>query len=408
MDDFRNEFYEKKTKAVSTPMLIVIILAIISTVFSAVALYRVLQATNGGTISSESKMYIATDTGNDTQAEGQSETSVTAVSSAMENKVVSVLTYGNAGAFGIMNYAQVSSGSGFIVTTDGYVVTNYHVVEAGDTYKVKIGEDIEYDAQLTGYDESSDLAVLKIQSSDTFEPVVIGDSDALQVGEMAIAIGSPLGEELNNSVTVGYISAKDRDVSSNGINIKMLQTDAAINPGNSGGPLLDSSGTVIGINTLKSNLAGYDSQGNAISSEGIGFAIPISDAMPIIEEIISTGSYSRPAMGISYAVIDEATATRNNLPEGIIIVEIVSNSPAQKAGLEVDDIITSMDGTAIQSSADLNSALSTKQIGDKINLKVVRDGNEIDIELTLEDVNIINENETQEETTQTQSNWLFP
>ncbi|MBQ9625356.1 MAG: trypsin-like peptidase domain-containing protein, partial [Clostridia bacterium] len=304
MDDFRNDYNEKRRGNGWNIFLACV--SIVALIFSSVALYRSNRIVSGNSTSFGGEnvgIKVATtnvdsnDTGVSTNTDG-----VVGVAEAMKNKVVYVGVYGNSRSFSdSVQYAQIGSGSGFIVSPAGYVVTNYHVIEDGKSFKVTINSEETYDATVVGYDSYSDLAVLKIENANKqFDSVVLGDSNAVKVGELAIAIGSPLGETLNNSVTVGYISAKDREITSNAHTSTMIQTDAAVNPGNSGGPLLNSYGQVIGINTMKSTVAGYDDYGNAISADGISFAIPISDALPIITSIIQNGKYSRPGLGISY------------------------------------------------------------------------------------------------------------
>ena len=317
MDDFRNE-YKKNSRKGNGWVIALTCFSILALIFSTVALYRSNQIVGNNAETSANKVGIQVGTTNVSNNSGAAITdtsSVVGVADTMKNKVVYIGVYGNSSSFSnSLQYAQIGSGSGFIVSSEGYVVTNYHVIEEGKSFKVTVNSEEVYDASVIGYDSYSDLAVLKIEGANKqFEPVVLGDSNSVKVGELAIAIGSPLGSALNNSVTVGYISAKDREITSNSHTTKMIQTDAAINPGNSGGPLLNTGGQVIGINTMKSTFAGYDSYGNAVSADGISFAIPISDALPVITEIIQTGKYQRPGIGISYYPIDSETSNKNNI-----------------------------------------------------------------------------------------------
>ncbi|MEX1308016.1 MAG: trypsin-like peptidase domain-containing protein, partial [Eubacteriales bacterium] len=198
---------------------------------------------------------------------------------------------------------EIAFGSGFIFDSDGYILTNHHVVKDATELSIMMSDGTEYPAETIGSDSFNDIAVLKINAPD-LSMIPIGDSDKVQVGEMAIAIGNPLGEDLSGSVTVGYISAVNRRVQSNAY----LQTDAAINPGNSGGPLLNINGEVIGINALKSTLAGYDERGIAISSEGIGFAIPINRAIDVAHQLMDTGTVVRPGIGIQFSALSDDEA----------------------------------------------------------------------------------------------------
>lgn len=421
MEDFRNEYGGNKRKG-NGWVIVLTCFSVLALVFSTVSLYRSNQLASvsetGGADSNNVGIQVATTNVSGTEGTAVTNTdSVVGVADAMKNKVVYIGVYGRSSSFSnSVQYAQIGSGSGFIVSEQGYIVTNYHVIEDGSSFKVKVNSEEEYDASVIGYDSYSDLAVLKIQGANKkFDSVVLGDSNAVKVGELAVAIGSPLGEALNNTVTVGYISAKDREITSNSHTAKMIQTDAAINPGNSGGPLLNSSGQVIGINTMKSTVAGYDSYGNAISADGISFAIPISDALPIVTEIIQTGKYQRPGIGISYYTIDSETAQRNNLPEGLLIRSVNSNSPASQAGLQTDDIIVGVDGQEIKTGTQLNDYLNTKKVGDTIKITVNRNGNNIDVDLTLGDLNEITSNSEAQDNTQQFPNrdqdgsgWIWP
>lgn len=421
MDDFRNE-YQGGKKHGNGWVIVLTCFSVLALIFSSVSLYKSNQISGGQSQSNSNSVgiQVASTAGNTDSSSGNSAgTGVTGVAEAMDGKVVYIATYGTStnGFSSSVQYAQISSGSGFIVASQGYIVTNYHVVEGGKSFKVTVNKDEVYDASLVGYDSYSDLAVLKIEGANKeFSPVVIGDSNSVKVGELAIAIGSPLGSALSNSVTVGYISATDREITVNSHTSKMIQTDAAINPGNSGGPLLNSSGQVIGINALKSVYAGYDSSGNTISADGISFAIPISDAMPIITQIIETGKYQRPGIGISYYPVDSETSSKNNIPQGLLVRNVNDASPASRAGIQVDDIIVAIDGKEIKSSTDMNGVLDSKKVGDKIKITVYRNGKNVDLDLTLGDLNEMSSTSTTQQTTQpTQDNnkkgggsWSWP
>lgn len=417
MDDFRHEYKGNRKKG-NGWVIVLTCFSVVALIFSTVSLYRSNQLVgNNSRASSDVEIKVATTNVNTNDGTVSTENgSVVGVADAMKNKVVYIGVYGKSNSFSnSVQYAQIGSGSGFIVSQQGYIVTNYHVIEDGSSFKVTVNSQEEYNASVVGYDSYSDIAVLRIDGANKqFESVVMGDSTTVKVGEMAIAIGSPLGETLNNSVTVGYISAKDREITSNSHTTKMIQTDAAINPGNSGGPLLNSNGQVIGINTMKSTLAGYDSYGNAISADGISFAIPISDALPIITEIIETGKYQRPGIGISYYTIDSEISQRNNIPQGLLIRSVNSDSPASKAGLQVDDVIIGVEDKEIKTGTELNDILNTKKVGDTIKITVNRNGKNVDVSLTLGDLNEITAQES--ENTQQQipnrgqdsNTWIWP
>lgn len=275
-------------------------------------------------------------------------------------------------------------GSGIIYTEDGYIVTNYHVIESAiedssATISVTLANSDEtVDASIVGYDEPTDLAVIKIEKTG-LTAAEFGKSSDLQVGEIAVAIGNPLGQEFAGSVTVGYISALNRKITTSGRTYKLIQTDAAINPGNSGGALVNSQGQVIGINTVKigSSLSGT-------SVEGLGFAIPSDDAVEIIDKLIKDKKIIRPYIGISGINVDETTAKRNNIPEGVYVAQVIQNSPASKAGLQKGDVITGIEGTDITTMEELNEIKNTKNVGDKITLKIYRQNEEKEVKVTLE------------------------
>ena len=281
-----------------------------------------------------------------------------------------------------------ASGSGIIISEDGYILTNNHIVsstsessnafyEVGKANKVTVklyNDDTEYEAKIIGTDSQTDLAVIKIDKTG-LTPAELGDSDSVQVGEFAMAIGNPLG--LDNSVTAGIVSAVNREVTdSDGNKYLAIQTDAAINAGNSGGALVNSQGQVIGVNTLK--LSGED-------VEGVGFAIPINSTKEIYEQLIQYNKVKRPYIGIGGIDLDEETAKKNNLVVGIYIKTIEDFSAAEKAGLRIGDVIIEADGQKITTMDELNEIKNSKSIGDTIELKVYRNGNEKEVTVTLQE-----------------------
>ncbi len=271
---------------------------------------------------------------------------------------------------------SAASGSGFIVTDTGYIITNYHVVEDSDSITVSLYNGDTYDAALIGYDESNDLAVLKIEAEE-LAPVILGDSDNLNVGDSVVAIGNPLGE-LTFSLTSGSISAKDREVTmSSSLTMNLLQTDCAINSGNSGGALFNLYGEVIGITNAK-----YSSSGSEASIDNIGFAIPINDIRSIVESIIEKGYYSKPYLGVG--VVDVSREYQiYGLPQGAAIQTITEGGPADAAGLQVGDIITKFGDTKITGRTDLSTAIARCKIGDTITLTVYRKGKTLEVAVTI-------------------------
>ena len=264
--------------------------------------------------------------------------------------------------------ALAGTGSGFIISEDGYVMTNYHVVEGAEklTVTTHLGE--EYDARLIGSDEINDVALLKVDA-DGLDPVEIGSSDDLLVGDMVIAIGNPLGE-LTSTATVGYVSGKDRSVTTDGTMINMLQTDAAINSGNSGGPLFNMKGQVIGITTAKYS----GTTGSGASIEGIGFAIPIDDVVDKVQQIKDNGYVSSPYMGV--------TVDNRNDGIGAYVVSVEENSGAAQAGIRPGDIIVELGGKEVESIADLTPAVKGFKVGDTTTVVVYRSRKLLELTIT--------------------------
>ena len=279
--------------------------------------------------------------------------------------------------FGENNIAEKGSGSGLIISEEGYIVTNHHVVADAEELIVSLANGEKFEAELVGSDARTDLAVLKIES-EKLDVATLGDSDKLRPGELAVAIGNPLGIEFARSVTTGVISATNRSLTIGDRQFKLLQTDAAINPGNSGGPLLNKHGKVIGINSAKLAIPGV---------EGMGFAIPINSAKPIIEELIEKGYISRPYLGILGTTVDEVTANRYNVPRGILIQELSpSDGPAAKAGIKKMDIITEANNKPITGFEDFNNVIEKLKPGDELKVSVNREGKKMDFKVILEEM----------------------
>ena len=285
-----------------------------------------------------------------------------------------------------MESEETGYGTGFIVSENGYIVTNNHVVTDSNDITVTLFDGTEYPASVVGIDVSTDIAVIKIDA-DGLTMAALGDSDTLKVGETVVAIGNPLGLELAGSVTSGIVSALGREISSGGFSQEYIQTDAAINPGNSGGPLVNLSGEVIGINTLKSYLAGYDDYGQSISTEGIGFAIPMSDALPIIEQLMTQGSVERPGIGISCLVDVTNYYNPASAPDGVTIADVTSGGPADNAGIAPADIITSADGQNVTTVEELTDVIKAHNVGDMLTVTIWRDGQVIEKTVKIGDLN---------------------
>ena len=297
------------------------------------------------------------------------------VYAANVNSTVGITTSVTTNFWGFQT-TSAASGSGFILTGDGYVLTNYHVIESSNSISVTLYDGKSYDAVLIGYDESSDIAVLKIDA-EGLTPVVLGDSDNLNVGDSVVAIGNPLGE-LTFSLTSGAVSALNREITlSNSVTMNLIQTDCAINSGNSGGALFNLYGEVIGITNAK-----YSGSGTGASIDNIGFAIPINHVRGIVESIIENGYVAKPYIGVTVSDVSEETMGYG-LPAGAAVKADSEDSPAEKAGLQVNDIITAVNGKEISGRTGLSEAVSAASVGDTLTLTVYRQGNTISVDVTV-------------------------
>jgi serine protease Do len=269
------------------------------------------------------------------------------------------------------DFKQRSLGSGFIISNDGYIFTNNHVVENTDKILVKISDGKEYEAKIIGTDSKTDIALIKIKPDNNLPIVEIGDSDTLKVGEWVIAIGNPFG--LEQTVTAGIVSAKGRVIGA-GAYDNFIQTDASINPGNSGGPLFNMQGKVIGINTA------IVAQG-----QGIGFAIPINMAKNILDDLKTKGKVTRGWLGISIQDISEDIAKSMNYKNknGVLVTDVFKDDPADKAGIKVGDIITEINGKTIKDTHDLLLTTASLRVGDNAAIKALRDGKEISFQIVV-------------------------
>ncbi|WP_427340518.1 serine protease HtrA [Caloranaerobacter sp. DY30410] len=306
-------------------------------------------------------------------------TTVTAVAKKAMRSVVGITTVQTVDYFFWGPRQEQGLGSGVIVDSDGYILTNSHVIADGKADKITVlfenGDKKE--GKVLWYEKALDLAIVKVDATNL--PVAdLGDSDNLQVGELAVAIGNPLGLEFQRTVTAGIISGLNRSIRTEGNNIieNLIQTDASINPGNSGGPLLNSRGEVIGINTAKIQ-----------SAEGLGFAIPINTAKPIIEQVIKKGTFKTVFMGIVGVDLEKyerALGIDLKADSGVIIIEIAENSPADRAGMRAGDVLLKINGEEVLSMSHLRGLLYRYKPGDKANIEVMRNGKIVNLELTFE------------------------
>lgn len=314
-----------------------------------------------------------------------SDTAVYAASKVLPSIVGITVEYTVTSNF-MQSISQLASaeGSGIIISSDGYILTNNHIINSSDSslyyevseatkvYVYLYNDETPYEAEIIGTDEKTDLAVIKINKKD-LTVAELGDSNSVKIGEFAMAIGNPLGME--SSVTSGIISAVNRTVDGDdGNTYTLIQTDAAINSGNSGGALVNSEGKVIGINTLKLSGTGI---------EGMGFAIPINDTINIYTQLIEKGKVLRPYIGIAGINLDERNANYYNLPVGIYVKEIQSNSPASSSDIKTGDIITGIDEKEVSTMNELNEIKERKNIGDTITLDIYRNGETKKIEIIL-------------------------
>ncbi len=334
--------------------------------------------------------------------------------------VVTVSTKGVATFNGFFQQEVEGIGSGFIINEDGYILTNYHVIEGAKEVSVTLSDNTTVSAKVVNYDANQDVAMLKITDENVKVPAVaeLGDSNALQQGEEVIAIGTPLSADLSQTVTNGIVSALNRNVETeSGVVLNLIQTNASINPGNSGGPLVNTKGQVVGINTMK--MSGENTEGigfaipiNDISdkieslskpilnlgisirtvdegintmkmsgenTEGIGFAIPINDISDKIE------SLSKPILnlGISIRTVDESLASQLKMEQGLYVVEVNEFSPAEKAGVKAGDLIVKVDGQRVKTFDELKEIKNSKNEGDSLKLEVIRDGKSKTMDVTL-------------------------
>ena len=293
--------------------------------------------------------------------------------------------YGNRGGRGgTQEYTRTAAGSGVIISEDGYVLTNNHVISGADKITVYVNpgdgsEEQSYEATLVGSSESNDIAVLKIDATG-LNAAAFGDSDQIEVGELAVAIGNPMGQ-VHGSVTAGIISAVEQELTIDDVTINAIQTDAAINPGNSGGALFDSYGNVIGIVYAKSS---------SVSIEGIGYAIPVNNIKDLVAQMINDPDSvkdqtkgSQIMLGITIRDITEDMSKQYSMPVGVYITEVSSMSAAERAGLQKGDIITEFAGETVTSADDLNAIKAKQTSGDTVSVKIDRNGKEMTLDLVI-------------------------
>ena len=267
-----------------------------------------------------------------------------------------------------MGASGTSTGTGVILSSDGYLITNYHVIEGMASYVIVLSDDSQYEAALVGSDELTDLAVLKIEAAG-LTAAEFGDSESLEVGESVVAIGNPLGMKLRGTMTNGIVSAINRDIVIDGREMTVIQTNAALNSGSSGGPLLNAYGQVVGINTAKFSAYAYE------PVEGIGFAIPTATVIPIVEELISRGYVSgRPTLGLTCESVPQYAKIYYRLPDGVFVTAIDENSDAYAKGIREGDILIALGSTRITSAESYSAALGLLQVGATVTVTIYHGG----------------------------------
>ena len=311
--------------------------------------------------------------------DGKTAMSDAEVYAANVNSVVSIRTSATAGYnFYRQPVETASAGSGFVLSKDGYILTNYHVVKGAETVTVTMYNGDEFPAQYIGGEEDYDIAVIKVEA-ENLQPVTLGDSATLNVGDHVLAIGNPLGE-LTFSMSGGMVSCVDRAINVDGTPFNMIQTDTSINPGNSGGPLFNQYGEVVGIVSAK-----YSQSSNGTAVEGLGFAIPMNDVFSMVKDIMANGYVSNRAyLGITPQTMTENWAAQYHydVTAGVFITYVEPDSAADKAGLKMGDVITKVDGTDIKSVEDLNLAKKKYSAGDSATLEVYRPDGTVTVEIT--------------------------
>ena len=320
---------------------------------------------------------------------------------SVSSSVVGVINY-TMQHYGTQDMLAIyGTGSGFIVSSEGYVLTNAHVVEDAQRVTVMLSSGEELDAIIVGADTQTDVAVLKVEK-DGLKALSLGNSDDVRVGEFVLAIGNPLDlETLTNTLTYGIVSATNRQITIDGHTNEYVQTDAAINYGNSGGPLLNLNGEVIGMNSAKSVTAGYDAYGNAVSAEGIGFALPINTVVEIMQKLVTYGTIERPAVGITVVTLTETMAAQLDVQQGIYVQSVVKGSPASAAGIKAGDVIVGANGKKVLEKEELIEIINSCEIGDSIELELVRKGETIKCTVQLGNKTAMDFNDTDPNVTDT-------
>ena len=352
--------------------------------FASGSLYSTHQNANNVTNQSNNKTpVITTASTNSGTAYTLSHTDISGVVEKCADSVVEITIETQSTLYGHYTYTAEGNGSGVIISSDGYILTNNHVISGANMISVTLRNGTKYDATLVGKDSKTDVAIIKIDAKN-LTTAVIGNSDSLVVGEVAVAIGNPLGQ-LGGTVTDGIISALEREIKLDNSTMNLIQTNAAINPGNSGGGLFNANGELIGIVVAKSS---------GVDVEGLGFAIPVNDVKDVINDILEHG-YAKNRAFLGVSLRDTSYQTNNNsgmpfysmffsqISYGAAVDEVVTDSPADKAGIKKDDIIISIDNEVISKASDVSSKIANYSVGDKITIGLIRENKTLNVEVTL-------------------------
>lgn len=353
--------------------------------FASGSLYSTHQNANTNTNTNTSinkSPVITTATSNTGTAYTLSHTDISGVVEKCADAVVEITIETQSTIYGRYTYTSEGNGSGVIISSDGYILTNNHVISGANKISVTLRNGTKYEATLVGKDSKTDVAIIKIEAKD-LTTAVIGNSDSLVVGEIAIAIGNPLGQ-LGGTVTDGIISALEREIELDNSTMNLIQTNAAINPGNSGGGLFNANGELIGIVVAKSS---------GVDVEGLGFAIPVNDVKDVINDILEHG-YAKNRAFLGVSLRDTSYQSNNSsmpfysmffsqINYGAAVDEVVTDSPADKAGIKKDDIIISLDNEVVSSASDVSSKITNYDVGDKISIGLIRDNKTLNVEVTL-------------------------
>lgn len=384
----REQIYEemegstyKTNKVGSAISKILSIALLLSLGFASGSLYSTGKATNENNSNKNAPVIATSSTNNTSVPYTISHTDVSSVVTKCADSVVEITIETQSTLYGHYTYTQEGNGSGVIISSDGYILTNNHVISGANKISVALRDGKTYEATLIGTDSKTDVAIIKIDANN-LTTAVLGDSDALVVGELAIAIGNPLGQ-LGGTVTDGIISALEREIKLDNSTMNLIQTNAAINPGNSGGGLFNANGELIGVVVAKSS---------GVDVEGLGFAIPINDVKDVINDLLEHGyATNRAFLGVELTNTSYNNSNSfsiysmffNQMNYGALVTDVVADSPAEKAGIQKNDIIVSVNNEVVSQASDVTSKISDFNVGDKITIGLIRDNKTLNVDVTL-------------------------